>query len=352
MRPSPAHRSQNLDLLRLIAAFAVLWSHQHAFSAKVESPIPFLGFASPLALFTFFAISGYLNAKSLFASRSAFAFLAARALRIFPALTVCVAFCILVGAVFTSLPLEDYLLGGEYGFTGRNSPLSFLLRNSTLLFGIDYNLPSVFENSTYPKTINGSLWTLPYEAKLYLYLAAAGTILFFRERPLGWCLFAAITGWALYLYIRGTSPPLGHGAIFAAVFASGVCLALLNSVVGQKYALALFAIPFVILLAGPNAEAAMWVACAPCCMILAKIPLPTWIGPRIDISYGVYLYAFPVQQVVSLLGVPFTASLVMSAVATTVLAIASALLIERPALALKRRKGRSLPDASTITVSP
>jgi peptidoglycan/LPS O-acetylase OafA/YrhL len=338
MRPLLARRSKNLDLLRLLAAFAVLWSHQHAVSGTIEASIPYVGHVAALGLYTFFAISGYLNAKSLFRSKSAPVFILARSLRIFPALAVCALACVALGAAVTRLPFTDYISGGEFGPTGRNSPLSFFLRNTALFFGIDYFLPGVFETNIYPRAINGSLWTLSYEAKLYLYLAAAGVLCFFRKQYLAWGLFAAITGWACYGIVTAINPAsLGHGTVFAAIFVSGVCLALLEEVVGQKPAFALFAIPVAILLASLNVEAAIWVGFAPLCLLLNKVTLPDWILPKIDISYGVYLYAFPIQQLVSMLGAGFLPSLAISTVLTTSLGLASAVAIEKPALKLKKQ---------------
>lgn len=338
MRPLLAQRSKNLDLLRLLAAFAVLWSHQHAVSGTAEATVPYVGHVAALGLYTFFAISGYLNAKSLFRSKSASAFILARSLRIFPALAVCALACVALGAAVTRLPFTDYISGGEFGPTGRNSPLSFFLRNTALFFGIDYFLPGVFENNIYPKAVNGSLWTLSYEAKLYLYLAAAGALCFFRKQFLAWGLFAAITGCACYGLVIAIDPSsLGHGTVFAAIFVSGVCLALLEDVAGQKLAFALLAIPIAILLAGLNIEAAIWVGFALICLLLDKVTLPDWILPKIDISYGVYLYAFPIQQLVSMLGAGFLPSLAISTVLTTSLGFASAVAIEKPALKIKKQ---------------
>ena len=63
--------------------------------------------------------------------------------------------------------------------------------------------------------------------------------------------------------------------------------------------------------------------------------LPKWLRPPLDLSYGVYLYAFPVQQISTMLFTDFWAALAFSAVITFALALLSALFIERPALKLK-----------------
>ena len=65
------------------------------------------------------------------------------------------------------------------------------------------------------------------------------------------------------------------------------------------------------------------------------INLPKWLRPPLDLSYGVYLYAFPVQQISTMLFTDFWPALAFSVVITFALALLSALLIERPALKLK-----------------
>jgi peptidoglycan/LPS O-acetylase OafA/YrhL len=65
------------------------------------------------------------------------------------------------------------------------------------------------------------------------------------------------------------------------------------------------------------------------------IDLPKWLRPPLDLSYGVYLYAFPVQQISTMLFTDFWPALMFSAVITFALALLSALFIEGPAMKLK-----------------
>ena len=75
-------------------------------------------------------------------------------------------------------------------------------------------------------------------------------------------------------------------------------------------------------------------------VLLGKLGSPAWLRLPLDISYGVYLYAFPVQQFVAGLGLTFWPSLALSTSATLVLAVASAIFIELPAL---QRRLRAIP---------
>ena len=77
---------------------------------------------------------------------------------------------LLVGASFTDLGIINYLRHSEV--------FDFINRNSTLLFrNIRYDLPGVYVNNPYKNAVNGSLWTLPYEVKMYGYLFLGGVIL-------------------------------------------------------------------------------------------------------------------------------------------------------------------------------
>ena len=69
------------------------------------------------------------------------------------------------------------------------------------------------------------------------------------------------------------------------------------------------------------------------------IPQPSWVAKH-DVSYGIYVYAFPVQQLLAVFGLAFLHPLFFSAVAfviTFVLAAGSWFVIERPALRRARQ---------------
>ena len=166
------HQNDNFDLLRLIAALMVLWSHQHVllgFPEPVVSAIE--GSLGTLGVCIFFGISGYLNALSLLRRRSAGSFLIGRALRIYPALIACIAFCVILGAFVTTDSANYYGL----------KTLKFFVQNSTLL-GTEVRLPGVFKSNIYPEAVNGSIWTLPIEVTLYIGFALLALITKFKIR--------------------------------------------------------------------------------------------------------------------------------------------------------------------------
>src|SRR5690242_8988546 len=74
----------------------------------------------------------------------------------------------LIGPNFTKLPLSQYFLNGNtYAY----------FRNIMPLFGIQFSLPGVF-TELYDKGVNGSLWTLIVEERLYLLM----TVIFLYKK--------------------------------------------------------------------------------------------------------------------------------------------------------------------------
>ena len=111
----------------------------------------------------FFVTSGYLVTASLLKRQHAMVYLHARFLRIFPALLVTVLITVfLIGAVVTTLPLLEYVRDGQTWM--------YVLRNLTLVAGVSDTLPGVYTAQPLPDSVNGSLWTMPTEIRLYLLL--------------------------------------------------------------------------------------------------------------------------------------------------------------------------------------
>ncbi len=156
----------------MIAATAVLISHAFPISLGVqaaeplEATLPFsLGIA--LAVFTFFAISGFFISAKLFDRRKSLVdFAAARVLRVYPGLLATLLItALIIGPMFTTMPLDSY-------FAERDTPL-YVVRNLTLKW-LQYDLPGVFRDNPDPAVLNGSLWSLFYEISCYGIVVAIG----------------------------------------------------------------------------------------------------------------------------------------------------------------------------------
>jgi peptidoglycan/LPS O-acetylase OafA/YrhL len=317
----------SFDILRLFAAALVLWTHHFALTGS-EAP-----FCKPLrvnygivGVYIFFAVSGYLNALSVDRRRSVFGFLSARAVRIYPALVICVAFTILICAFFSHVGLVDYFFNKE--------TLKYAVINSSMLRGyMVFYLPGVFETNPYPLAVNGSLWTLPLEAIIYIGFAICMSAFTFRpEAALGLFVVAVaalIISDAMQGPFRETA-----GAIlkFAVIFLAGSSIAALQLRRGLWPALGHIVAFGIVLQRFEQSSMVGWLVLLAALVIgVGSVRPPEFLRPRFDISYGFYLYAFPLQQMaISYFG-GFGVSLVVASIGTVVLATLSCFLVERPA---------------------
>lgn len=171
-------RQNNLGLIRLLAAIAVVYGHCYPLAntaikaAHTPDPIlapllPYLGFGkamSGLAVLIFFFISGFLIAKS-YGSQTWRGFWLARILRIYPAfLWINLLFCVMLGFMVSGIAFMDF-------FTHPQTK-EYIWLNATLL-RTAFVLPNVFADLPW-NGINGSLWTLPLELRMYIFCFFVG----------------------------------------------------------------------------------------------------------------------------------------------------------------------------------
>lgn len=334
-------RDNNFNLIRMLAATGVLVSHAWPLSLGMETPEPLetvlkgdnLG---RMCVFIFFAISGFFITRSFVERRSLPDFLAARLLRLFPALAVMLALTVLVGGLgLTSRPGEFWEVAGSYYW------------RELALFPAAPRLP-LFEANPAPGVVNGSLWTLPFEVLCYGGVLAVGLTGIFRSKLatvvtlglflLSYQLGPMVTGdaWVRYLLYLGL--PFSYGATLyvlrdhvprrgQAAGLLGACL-VLAAVVSWPYT---FFLPVFIL---ALTYGVFWLGYADTPGLRAY----NRVG---DYSYGMYIYAFPVQQIVAMHGA--TTPWMNMATALPVVLILSVLswhLIEGPALKLRRSRAR------------
>jgi len=323
MRSFLPGRANAFDHLRLLAAFAVLVQHHYAVTRTLAA-WPFLGTVGNTGVEVFFGISGYLNTRSLLKSRSVSSFLVHRALRIYPALIGCMAFTVLFGCCISTLDFADYW---------NLETFEYFWRNSGLFFGGRQFLPGVFDNNP-TKAINASLWTLPIEARYYLYLAVA--LFLFRFHPVViFALFIVLCGYVVFSRIDVAHE--NNLQRFGSVFVTGVVLAAVETLWGRWRATGIVTLAaIVIALTGLQSSAASMLLTV-AAVSVGSLSVADRFRMPIDISYGFYLYAFPLQQFAVGLGLSFHASLALAVSMTLVAASISAVLIEKPALGLARR---------------
>lgn len=171
-------RNNNIGLIRFVAASLVIFSHSYWLTGnEADEPLMKLcgmeTFGS-LGVDIFFSISGFLITKSILRQASLQSFLWARILRIFPGLITAAVFCALViGPLATTLPLSRYFKRPEV--------YDFIWRQGTLL-GYPNKLPGVFTQNPIPENINSPIWTLPGELFMYMLVFVGGLILFIAQK--------------------------------------------------------------------------------------------------------------------------------------------------------------------------
>ena len=324
----------NFDCVRLLAALAVLYSHQVKLTDRGIVAVSSYHDLGKIGVLVFFAMSGYLVAQSWERDPSLWRFMARRMLRIWPGL-ICVVLLLVfaLGPALTALPVRDYFQAPQtWDYLGH---IWFVIR--------EQHLPGVFSGHAIER-VDGPLWTIPIEAGWYVVLAVLGIMGVLRHRFALLALFLACA-----VYVFGIYGAENEGVDrfweleFGLFFLYGACLhhfrqvwqprprraALLvigSSVaahaLGHEYIAILIVLPYFVILFGQ-----------------ASTPIVRDAGRRGDFSYGIYIYSFPVQQTVIALTanrLALAEGTIISVALTFVLAWASWHLIEKPVLGLKR----------------
>lgn len=346
---APVVHANNFDFLRLLFATFVIITHSYALLGLPEEDLLFqftqrqVSFTS-IAVPGFLVLSGLLITKSMMRSNSLVDYFYKRALRIFPGLWTVLGLmaivCFFISgkglvAYFTHYSVRDYVF------------YSGLLR-------MQYQIDSVFQQNAW-HLINGSLWTIPYEVAFYIVLALTWLI---RKNSRAMLLvmvaaFVALLATKYFLYPT-LDPPSEVGLGFwilkpsrlvhlALYFVGGSIWALVSmpservrNALGWSSLVLFFAL--VALVPGTS-----WTSYF--LLPLFLVPLGSLSYPGIsslrkvgDISYGVYLWGWPVQQLLIYFLHPSYLQLVALAITGAyILGYISWKLVEERALRLKLR---------------
>ena len=335
-------RHNNFDAVRLFAAIVVIYGHGLDLTG---SPVPgfWNGPFARLGLDIFFCVSGYLVTRSWDRQPAAMEFALKRALRLMPGLFVCVLLTAFVlGPLMTTLPLARYALrwqSWEYLFN--------------MALHLQLYLPGVFTHLRGYGAVNGSFWSLFPEVLCYLTVP-----LLARLQPRARQAALLVGGFAagiasIYLF-HGTHAPviqfyglyLNYGLQEVPFFFVGAWLSIVDRGRDGFYradvALGLFAAGYgVSTIYGWQAMPLEWVVLPYLVIGFGRMSLPvldrtSTIG---DLSYGTYLYAFPVQQLLLQLFPRLPFSILFCVIVTLPIAWLSWHLVERRALLLRPRLG-------------
>ncbi len=346
-------RENNFNLLRIAAAGAVLVSHAYPIClgpGSVEPLDRLLGMSlGTLAVTAFFAISGYFISQSFQNRRSVVEFLASRVLRIYPGLlAVLLLTTILLGPAFTRIDLAYY-------FSDQRTLL--YVPNNLRLWRLQYELPGVFSNNPYPGVVNGSLWTLAYEVACYTIVAIVGKLgLTSNNVRFAWFLATYATFYIAALPVLGDPDHLilvKNVHLLSLPFLIGMTLFQFRQKIRFNFRTlsALFAASM-ISYHSPWFHEIFLFAWSYTILYLGFFKCkPLLIYNRLgDYSYGMYIYAFPVEQAVAALygGCTPITMIALSLPPTLALATFSWHFVEKRALA---RRASFLDAGSFLTLS-
>lgn len=337
----------NFNLLRFGAAIAVLISHSFVLTTGNLDKEPLHKWLNTtpgsIAVDVFFVTSGFLVTRSLLERRNLYEFLRARLLRIYPALFVMVALTVLVlGVSLTTLPVAEFL----------RSPwtMRFVEKNATLFTSFAPSLPGVFKNNPYKDAVNSSLWSMPFELHMYLILGGIwlSSLAFGRNHQrifgaaaVGLMLISGFE-YATHVLGIGNQPPSNLEHLMF-MFFTGATYYLFREYVALTLT-GFWMIAVIVLVSTLNKTGfALTYAFSVAYLVLFLAYVPGGLIHRYnrfgDYSYGIYIYAFPVQQVLvcAIPGISTAAMIAFALPITLILAVLSWHLIEKRALGLKGR---------------
>ncbi len=298
-------RANNFDFMRLAFAVLVIYSHAFPLGTGSETLEPFKRMThgqvtgGGLAVDSFFVMSGFLIAASAERSSSVVAFLRKRIARIYPAFVVSA----LLAVAFV-MPLASAHFAGAGA--GANAA-DFLLQTLRLT---EFHYAGAFAANPYPGVINGSIWSVPYEFWCYLGVAMLLVSRVLRRRRVVLALFLGAWAVSLVSQLRGWNyggkllgVVLGSPQFWARLlplYLAGVVFYQYRDRIRLSWMLALVASaslltacwrPYGWTLVFPLAGTYLlfWFAFTPSIRLHG-------FGRFGDFSYGTYLYAFPIEQ--------------------------------------------------------
>ncbi|ODT82395.1 MAG: hypothetical protein ABS76_07175 [Pelagibacterium sp. SCN 64-44] len=331
-------RNNGFNGVRLLAATAVFVSHAFLIAPAGWHGEPLDGSAynlGQISVNVFFFLSGMMLSRSFALKPDLISFIAARLLRIFPGLIACgAATAWIIGAMNTSESLAAY-------FTDP-ATLTYPLR-VLVQFNVA-ELQGVFQHGQEPGEINVPLWTVKFELFAYAAFLAIPILGLFGSRL---CAVLLTLGFGAMLAVSSVTHAFDTsfwGSIirFGFCFTLGMSAFLYRDSIRPNWPLALFGIILAMALPPwPLGQVFSALAFAYFAVTLGGSSLPwlTRATNRSDISYGLYLYSFPIQQaLIARHGVTPASALGVSFLAFAIAVLAaycSWVLIEKPALSLK-----------------
>lgn len=344
----PDYKRNNFNILRFFAAILVIVGHMYHL---LGLPVLTLGgqAVSTIGVEIFFLISGYLITQSYIRDSNALRYGMRRIFRIIPGLAfLSILTAFVFGPLLTSLDSKAYF----------SNPNTMLYLKNILLYPV-YCLPGVFENNIYPNAVNGSLWTLPVEVSMYIILPVVlylGTKIGHKRVVLS---SAAALVLICHLIVNGYHPnvriifygtSLADALTLAPFFFVGALFSLpeIKKLLNIQLASVLMIGVMVVQVSYINTEILMLIALSyfVFSFALSQKPFFAKCFSKNDYSYGIYLYAFLIQQILTSklkqYNLTFNTYLILSVVGSFFFAFLSWHLIEKPAQKLGKKIIKSI----------
>ena len=332
----------NWGVVRLILAVVVIYGHSYLIFDSNQQPdlvthylLKNQVFSGKMAVVVFFFLSGMVVTQSLFRCKTLFEFAVKRFARLFPGLVICLAFTTLV---------VSPLMSSQYNPAGN---LNYFLKNISL-FTNTWTIPGLFESQSIT-TVNGSLWTLPHEVRLYFCLGVLS--IFTRSRQIWITTELIVLFYLLFspsmIPLIGTSDPTFGNMLYqtqSIFFVLGSLFYFLNGTHIRKELLLLsglalyvcwtFSITHHLMLLSSIVLLFCW---------FSSLKIPILEKYKSDLSYGTYIYGFLISQ--CLAGIYPKLSPVegfmLTVILTIIIASISWRFVEMPSIKFARKYNKS-----------
>ena len=296
LKDTVGQKSENLQIVRFIAAIMVVISH--SFNLSTGSLANEWGLVltngqftmGAMAVSVFFLCGGYLIAMSMEKAKTGAKYFEARLIRLLPPLFFVTLLVTLLGGLLTTLSPIDY-------YTSVNT-WKYMLNS---VFVLTHNLPGVFEGNVLNATVNGALWTLPVEFICYILCFIAYKLGFMNKKRFPWSIPLVCIGSAAVWYVGGIIPLVREVVRPVLLFYIGMGYWIYREHIKLNVKYMAFAIIglFVLfflnmgflakLLFFPYIMMTLWFGCKQCSSKIGKLG---------NYSYGIYLWGFPIQQTI------------------------------------------------------
>lgn len=293
-------RNNNFNLIRFCAALLVIYIHSYGLLGRIPEkntePFAYLIYLlGNVGVDIFFLVSGFLVTRSFKQRKNIVTFLWARILRIYPALFFALLLTVFgIGVLETNLSIRQYILHQDI--------YKYFVLNLSLV-KTELNLPGVFEENYIKNQVNGSLWTLPVEIRLYIYIAILGFCGILSKQQ--FFHVAIISLYSLSYYFPNNIPLISDNSLYyypSLLFSLGALFYINKSIIPANgyVCLLLLLLLFYVLYFHIEYKAYIYTLSISYCVFwfAYNVPILNFFNRLGDYSYGMYIYAFPIQQMI------------------------------------------------------